>query len=122
MKKLLLSIAGFCLLASFTINTHQENESGYDILGSIAFECPECKKEFTKCMNPLTEAYVNEFSIACDKFKEGKITRDEFEKACKEADSKKSKPQSDCMAALTKCCLKETKEIMDKQNSQNKDL
>lgn len=111
MKKLLLSLAGFCLLASFTIRNKN------DVSTATTLACPECTAEFNKCTKPLHEAYAKEVEAEADKLKAGKITRAEYDEFCGKASRKMAKPDGECTSAYQKCCLKETKELMDKQKA-----
>lgn len=120
MKKILLSILGFCLLASFTINKEHSGNIHSVIVENMVFECPQCKEEFKKCTKAINDAVLKECSAACDKFKEGKITREAFEKICNDASDKNKDQDMACMTTFNKCCLKETKELMDKEE-QNKE-
>lgn len=104
MEKILLSIIGFCLLASFTVDTK-----------NITLECPKCKEESEKCINPLNDTYRKEVVVAADKLKAGKISKENYDEVCFAARSKRNKLLTECLDAYNKCCLKETKELMDKE-------
>lgn len=107
-------------MASFTVNTGHQVSIRSAVLESMAFECPKCKEEFMKCNKALSDAYLKECSAACGKFKEGKLTRKEYEKICDNASNKNKEPDMACMTTFNNCCLKETKELMDREE-QNKE-
>lgn len=116
MNKLIILLTGFSFLAADSTTMF----TTFNDLDPKSLACPECTKKFESCTQPIYDTYAEAVEIAADKLKAHTITEQDYRDACNEARKVMNNADALCMSEYQKCCLIETKEIIDKEKQAQK--